>query len=124
MGLDELLSDFLLGGAGVGGGVGHDETGAAFFVERGIEKLNPEIVALSVRGDRRDSGGSCRRIFEPILIDGVDVERRIREDEVEVSGAVVLVFVVGVRLADIAFEAVDREVHARERDVAPTRSWP
>ena len=46
-------------------------------------------------------------VFEPVLIDCVNVKRRIGEDEVEVVCAVVLVFVIGVCFADIAFESVD-----------------
>ena len=115
VGFDELFAQLLLGGAGVGGGVGHDEAGAAFFVKRGVEKLNPEIV--SVVGARQAEGIAAvlaYGVFEPVFVDGVDVERRIGEDEVEVAGAVVLVFVVRVGLADVAFESVDGEVHARQ----------
>ena len=49
-----LLAEFLLGTAGVGGGIGHDESGAAFFIQCGIEKLNPEIVG--VVGARKPKG--------------------------------------------------------------------
>ena len=66
--LDELLAEFLLGGAGVGGGVGHDEPGAALVVQRGVEELNPEVVGVvgarqaereaAARADRRPSSRS------------------------------------------------------------------
>jgi hypothetical protein len=107
----------LLGGAGVGGGIGHDETGAAFFVERRVEELDPEIIAV-VRARQAEGIAAvlADRVFEAIFIDGVNVKRRIGEDEVEVAGAVMLVFVIRVRLADVAFESVDGEVHARERN--------
>ena len=109
---DELFANFLLGRTGVGGRVGHDEAGAAFVVQRRVEELNPEIVR--VVGPREAEGIAtilADRIFETVFVDCVHVERRIGEDEVEAAGAVVLVFVVGVRLADIAFESVDGEVH-------------
>ena len=113
MSFDELFSEFLLGRSRVGGGVGHDETGAAFVVQRGVEKLNPEIVRI-VRA--RETEGIAAifadGIFEAIFVYGVHIERWIGEDEVEATGALVQVLVVRVGLADIAFEAVHGEVHA------------
>jgi hypothetical protein len=41
----------------------------------------------------------------------VDVERRIRHDVVELSRSLERIFVVGVRLADLSFQSVHREVH-------------
>ena len=112
------LADFLLGGAGVGGGVGHDESGAARFIQRGVEELNPEVVG--VVGARQAEGEAAARadgVLQPLLVHGVDVERRIGEDEVEAAGGVVRVVVVAVdvaAVADVAFEAVDGEVQAAE----------
>ena len=60
---DELLAKLLLGRARVAGGVRHDEAGAAFFVQRGVEKLNPEIVR--VVGARQAEG------ITAILADGI-----------------------------------------------------
>jgi len=54
---------------------------------------------------------------EKFLVHGVDVERRVGEDEVEAAGGVVRVVVVAVdvaAVADVAFEAVDGEVQAAE----------
>ena len=46
----------------------------------------------------------------------VHVERRIGHDEVALADEVVLVFVVGDGLADVALQAVDGEVHLGEAD--------
>ena len=51
-----------VGTAGVGGGVRHDKSGAAFFIQRGVKELNPEIVrVVRARQSERDSGGPSRR---------------------------------------------------------------
>ena len=98
------------------GRVSHDEAGAAFVVQGGVEELNPEIVrVVRPRETKRIAAVFADRIFEAVFVNGVHIERRIGEDEVEVTGAVVLVFIVRVCLADIAFESVDGEVHAGQR---------
>ena len=54
---------------------------------------------------------------DSFFINGVDVERRVGEDEVEAAGGVVRGVVVAVEVAavfDFAFEAVDGEVQAAE----------
>ena len=110
--------NLLLGGAGVGGGVGHDEAGAALGVQRRVEELNPEVVG--VVGARQAEGEAAARadhVLEPLLVHRVDVERRIGEDEVELAGGVVRVVVVAVdvaAVADVAFQAVHGEVQAAE----------
>ncbi|MGA7394413.1 MAG: hypothetical protein WBW78_17290 [Terrimicrobiaceae bacterium] len=112
------LPDFLLGGAGVGGGVGHDESGATLGVERRVEELNPEIIRIVGAWQReREASGRADRILEPLLVHGVHVERWVGEDEVEAAGGVVRVVVVAVDLAavaDVAFEAMHGEVQAAE----------
>ena len=115
---DELVAEFLFGGAGVGGGVGHDEAGPALFIERGVEQLNPEVIG--VVGARQAEGEAASRsdhVFQSFLVHGVDVERRVGEDEVEAARGVVRVVVVAVDVAavfDFAFEAVDGEIQAAE----------
>ena len=54
--------------------------------------------------------------LELVLVDAVDVERRIGHDEVEGADGVVEVVVVAVAEADVARQAVEREVHLGERD--------
>ena len=89
-----------------------------FRIQRGVEKLNPEVIG--VVGARQAEGEAAARadgVFQPLLVHGVDVERRIGEDEVEPAGGVVRVVVVAVdvaAVADVAFQPVDGEVHAAE----------
>ena len=83
LGFDQLLPQFLLGGTRVGGGIGHDETGATLRPQRRIEELNPQIV--SVIGAWQTEGKAAthtHRILQPFLVHGVDVERRIGQDEI------------------------------------------
>ena len=68
---------------------GHDEAGAALFIQRGVEELNPEVIG--VVGARQAEGEAATRsdhVFQPFLVHGVDVERRVGEDEVEAAGFV------------------------------------
>jgi hypothetical protein len=57
--LDQLLPQFLLGRAGIGGRVGHDEAGAAGGIERRVEELNPQVVG--VVGARQAEGETYGR---------------------------------------------------------------
>ena len=105
-GLNELFADFLFTRPGVGGGVGHDEAGAAFRIQRGVEELNPEVVR--VVGARQAEGVAVARADlggEAFLVHGIDVERRIGENEVELSCALVEVFVVTDRKLLLATES-------------------
>src|SRR5690625_4152685 len=45
-GADDFFPDLLFGGAGVGGGVSHDKSGAARRVQGRIKVLNPKIVSV------------------------------------------------------------------------------
>src|SRR5262249_55957682 len=97
------------GAAGVGGGVGHDEASAATRAERAVEDLDPQIVAVVDLGHaEREARGV---VLDTLLIDLVDVEGRIGHDEVELAGAAVQVFVVGVALGVAAGGRVDGQVH-------------
>ena len=111
--LDQLAADGQLGVAGVGGGVGHDEASPAGVVERRREDLDPQVVAVV---DRRDPVGVALVVFDPVLVDGVDVERRIGDHEVEPTHRIVRVLVVGVRRDDLPSETVDRQVHLGQSD--------
>ena len=83
-----------------------------------MEELNPEVIG--VVGARQAEGEAAARsdhVAQPLLVHGVDVERRVGEDEVEAASGVVRVVVVAVDVAavfDFAFEAVDGEVQAAE----------
>lgn len=106
-----FFPDLLLGGAGIGGGVCHDESGAALFVQRGVEMLNPEVIAIV---GARDAEGVARISGEALLVDLADIERRIRQHEVEAADGVLQVLVVSVSLLDIAAQSVDGEVQPGE----------
>ena len=101
--LDELLPEVLLGAACIGGGVGHNEAGAALGVERGIEELYPEIVSVvGARQAERKAAARSNGVLDPFLVDGVDVEGRVGEDKIEVASGVVWVVVVAVDVAAVA----------------------
>ena len=113
--LDELATEFLLGGAGIGGGVRHDESGTAFGIQRGVEELDPEVVCIvGAREAEGVAASGADGVGEAFLVDGVDVEGRIRKDEVELSRGGVGIVVVADGLLDIPLEAMDGEVHAAE----------
>ena len=112
-GLDELLADLLLGVAGVASGVGHDEAGPALGVERRVELLDPQVVRVVGLGHAE---GEPLVAGELVLLDLVDVERRVGHDVVEGTDGAVRVLVVAVGLPDVAGEAVQGEVHLRQRD--------
>ncbi len=68
--------------------------------------------ALSVRGRPKGKRRFAPdEIFEMFLVYGVDVESWSGEDEVEASGGVVVAVDLAA-MADVAFEAVHREVYA------------
>lgn len=63
---------------------------------------------------RAGRGGSADGVLEALFVHRVYVGERVGEDEVEAAGGGVRVVVVADGLLDVAFEAVDREVHAAE----------
>ncbi len=80
-----------------------------------MEELNPEVVGIvGARQAEGEAATGAEVGGEAFLVHGVDVERRIGEHEVEPARGVVRVFVVGDGFADVAFEAVDGEVHPAE----------
>ena len=78
--LDEPLSNVLLRMPGVTRGVGHDRSGAAFGRESGLELLDPDEVAVV---GLVQTEGETLVACELLILDLVDVERRIGHDEVE-----------------------------------------
>ena len=65
------------------GGVGHDEAGTAFVVERGVERLDPDVVGVVGLGQPKREALVA---LELGLVDLVDVERRISHHVVELAG--------------------------------------
>ncbi len=76
-----------------------------------MEVLDPEVVPV-VRA--RDAEGVARIAGEPFLIDLADIERRVRQHEIEATDGVLEILVVGVPLLDIPVQPVDGEVQPRE----------
>ncbi len=117
-GFDQLLADFLFAATCITGGIRHDESGAAFCIQAGIEQLYPQHVGVVGARHAEGKAAACAHVRgQPVLIHGVDVERRIGEDEIEFADGFVRVVVVAVdvsAVADVAFKAVDGEVHARQ----------
>ena len=63
--------------------------------------MNPEIVSVvRARETERVTAIFANGIFEAVFVHGVHIEGRIGEDKVKAVGALVQVFVIGVRLAD------------------------
>jgi hypothetical protein len=117
-GFNDLLTEFQFGTAGVGRGVCHDESGAALVTERGIEKLNPEVIpVIGARQTKRKAAARADGIFQPLLVHSIDVERRIGENKIKFAGGLVRIVVIAVNLpavADVAFQSVHRKIHAAE----------
>ena len=99
--------------AGVGRRVRHDEPGASVLGEGRVEGLNPEVVAVV---GVRDAEREALVPSELVLVDTVDVERRVRHHVVKAADRLVKVVVVGVALTDIAGETVERQVHLGQRN--------
>src|SRR6266581_615548 len=79
------------------------------------EELDPEVVG--VVGARQSKGEAAARadgVLQPVLVHGVDVERRIGEGEVEGAHRLVRIVVVAVDLAavaDVALQPVHGKIH-------------
>jgi hypothetical protein len=115
---DQLLAQFLLGGAGVRRRVGHDEAGVTVAVQGRVEELNPQVVGLvGARQAEGEAAAGAHHVLEPLLVDRVDVEGRIGEDEIELAGGSVRVVVIAVdvaAMANVAFQSVHGEVEAAQ----------
>lgn len=75
-----LAAEFLFGGAGVRGGVGHDEAGAALFIERRVEESDPEVEEMTNVEFRLPNWANFALRTSYFAIGrahGVDVERRM-----------------------------------------------
>ena len=126
--LDQGPADVGLGMAGVGGGVGHDERGAALRLQRSGKEIDPKVIRvrdgflalvllLRLGLLARDAVGvEALVLLHAAEADVVHVERRIGEDVVERAETAEGIVVVGVGLLDFAAQAVHREVHLGEVD--------
>ena len=85
--LDQLLADFKLRTTGIAGAVGHHEASAPRFVQRGIEQLNPQVVSVIDRGHAKREARCV--VLDPLLVDLIDIERRIGHHEIELTADVV-----------------------------------
>ena len=79
-GLDQLAPDLQLGAPRVRRRVGHHEAGPALLVESRRRRAGSRG---SWRCPARDAEGEPRVALDPLLVDPVDVERRIGHHEVE-----------------------------------------
>ena len=76
--------------------------------------MNPEVVG--VIGSRQTEGKATartNRIFQPLLVNSINIERRISKDEVEVPGSRVRVVIIAVNVATVlyfTFEAMNSKV--------------
>ena len=113
-GLDQLLPHLGLTAAGAGGLRGHDETGAALVAQVAVEVADPDVVAVAdlvLFVDAGQAEGQARVALDLVGVDLVHVEGRIGHHVVGLAHQFVRVFVVGDGLLDVAFQAVDGQVH-------------
>jgi hypothetical protein len=86
--------------------------GSSHIIECGIEKLYPKIIRIvRSRQTKWESPVFSHVSGQPLFIDCIYIKRRIRQDEVELPGALVQVLVVGIRFTDVSFQSVDSKVH-------------
>ena len=111
MGFDNLPADLQFRGAGIRGGVRHDKACPSGGIKCAEEQLDPKIVGVVHAGHTERESWV---ISKPFLVHAIHIERRIRHHEVELVQAPMRIFVVAVRLPDIAFQSVDSEVHLAE----------
>ena len=87
---------------------------ATLAVQRRVEKLNPQVVGVvGARQAEGEAATGADHVLESFLVHRIDVEGRIGEDEVELSGGAVRVVVVAVDVAavlDVAFQPMHGEV--------------
>ncbi len=118
-GLHQLLPHLGLAAAGAGGLRGHDEAGAALVAQVAVEVADPDVVAvadLALLVDAGQAEGQARVGLDLVGVDLVDVEGRIGHDVVGLADQFVRVFVVGDGLLDVAFQAVDGQIHLGQAD--------
>ena len=86
-------------------------------IECRVEELNPEVVGV-VHSREAEREAAARAGFggQAFFVYGVDVEWGIGQDEVELTGALVQIFLVGDGFPDVAFQSMDGQVHAAELD--------
>lgn len=114
-GADDFFPDLLLGGAGIGGGVRHDESGAALFVQRGVEMLDPEVIAIV---GARDAEGVARISGKALLVDLIDGLADIRAlREAEQMGEAGFGGLSGVPRHGLPIPDKSRAVLARRGDI-------
>jgi len=107
-----LAAKLLFGRPRIGSGIRHDEPGSSLIIKRRIEKLYPKVIrVIRTWQTKWESPVFSNVTGQPLLINRVYVKRRIREEKVKLSSALVQVFVVSIRFADVALQSVDGEVH-------------
>ena len=94
-------------------GVGHDKSGAAFRRECRVELLDPDEVAIVSLGQTE---GETLVPCKLILLDFVDVERRIGHDEVKCPDSFVRILVITIGLTDVTGQTVQGKIHLCQWD--------
>ena len=118
---NERFADVRFAVTGVGRGIGHDQPGPAFWLERRGKKVDPEVIGIG-DGDRAFVfgfglvSGNAECVKTPVgfhfgKVDVIHIERRIGKHVIEFSEACVSVLVIGVGLLDIAAQTIDGNVH-------------
>ena len=80
-----------------------------------MEELNPEVVRIVGIGQAEgEASAGTDGILKPLFIDGIHVEGRIGQDEVEAAGGGVRVVVVAVHIpavSDLSLKAMHSKIH-------------
>jgi len=111
--LDKLPADFQFRSPGIRSRVRHDKASSSVVVQGAVENLYPEVIGVINLGQAEKE---ARIVFEAVFVYPINIERRICENEIELAGAIMQVFIIGISLSDVPASSMDGKVHLFEAD--------